>query len=131
MIVVVDASAAIDMILMKNDSVNHKNIIESADLVIAPDIYISEIANTAWKYNKLAGFSHDQCVTLAEDSNMLIDQFVSTKELWKEALGESIKYAHTVYDFLYLITTRRNDGVFLSKDKKLLELAKKLRIKTK
>ncbi len=106
----------------------HSTLIGTADLVIAPDFYISEIANVAWKYSKLAGFTTEQSLSLAEDSNRLIDRYIPTVDLWKEALSESICHNHPVYDLLYMIAARRTSATLISNDKKMTDLAKKLRI---
>ena len=51
----------------------------------APEIYISEITNMARKYNKLADFTHEELLNLAEDGINLVDQFI-VKDIWKESL---------------------------------------------
>ncbi len=130
MIVVLDVSAAIDVLLNKGDFEIYKNKIEKADVVLAPEIYLSEITNAAWKYNRIAGFSSGNSVSLAEDGINLIDQFISVKDLWKESLLEAINNNHPVYDCLYLICARRNNGVLLTKDKKLKNICSELRIQT-
>jgi len=128
MIVVLDTTAAIEIILNKKDSKKFKNIIIEADTVIAPELYISEITNVAWKYNKISNFGHEEYYSLADDGISLIDQFIETKFLWKEALREAMNNDQTVYDCLYLICARRNDGILLTKDQKLKKLCRKLKI---
>ncbi len=130
MIIVLDTSAAIEIILKKKESSKFKNIIVEADAVIAPELYISEIANVAWKYNKIAKLKHEDCISLSEDGINLVDQFINTKELWKEALREAIHNDQTVYDCLYLICARRNDGIILTMDQRLKKFCRKLKIKT-
>jgi predicted nucleic acid-binding protein len=129
MIAVLDTSAAIDVLLKKGEVNSLFKKIETADIVIAPEIYISEISNTAWKYNKLANFIREESISLAEDGIHLIDKFIPVNELWKEALRESINYDHPVYDFLYVVCARRNDGILLTKDIKLQKICKKLKIR--
>ena len=130
MIIILDTSAAIDLILGKGEIELYKNTIEKADTVIAPEIYLSEITNVAWKYNKIANFTHEESLNLAEDGINLIDQFVPVKDLWKESLREAMNNDHPVYDCLYVICARRNDGILLSKDKKLIKLCEELKVKT-
>jgi predicted nucleic acid-binding protein len=130
MIIVLDTSAAIEIILNKKESENFKKIILEADAVIAPELYISEITNVAWKYNKISNFGHEECYSLSEDGINLIDQFIDTKFLWKEALREAMNNNQSVYDCLYLICARRNDGILLTKDQKLKKLCRKLKIET-
>jgi len=52
MILVLDASASIDILLNKGNYQIYKKKIAHADTVIAPEIYISEMANIAWKYKR-------------------------------------------------------------------------------
>ena len=130
MIIILDTSAAIDILLGKGNFENYQNIIEKANTVIAPEIYISEITNVAWKYNKIADFTHEESLNLAEDGINLIDQFVAVKDLWKESLREAINNDHPVYDCLYVVCARRNDGILLSRDKKLKKICEELRIQT-
>ncbi len=130
MIIILDTSAAIDILLGKGEFEIFKNEIEKADTVIAPEIYLSEITNVAWKYNKIAGFTHEESINLAEDGINLIDQFVPVKDIWKESLREAINNNHPVYDCLYMVCARRNDGILLSKDKKLKNMCKELMVET-
>ncbi len=50
MIIVVDASAAIEMALNLESADLFRSVIERADIVIAPDTYPSEVCNVFWKY---------------------------------------------------------------------------------
>jgi predicted nucleic acid-binding protein len=128
MILILDVSASIEILLKRKNANSLKEKITSADTVIAPDIFVAEIANVAWKYYKIGNYSHEDAVSLAEDGLALVDQFLSTKELWKESLRESINYDHPVYDALYAVCARRNDGKLLTVDKRLKNLCKRLRI---
>ncbi len=128
MIVVLDASAAIGILLKKKDGEKHFEALTSATTVIAPDLYIAEITNITWKYNKLLNFTHEESGTFAEDGIALIDQYFPTKDLWKEALRESINNDHPAYDTVYAICARRNDGVLITYDKRLKQLCKKLKV---
>lgn len=130
MIIILDTSAAIDILLSKGNFEIYKREIEKADTVIAPEIYLSEITNVSWKYNKLAGFTHEESLSLAEDGINLIDQFIPVKDLWKESLREAINNNYPVYDCLYIVCARRNDGILLSKDKKLKNICTGLKIQT-
>lgn len=130
MIIVLDTSAAIEILLQKEESDKYTREISEADTVIAPELYISEITNVAWKYQKIAKFKHEDCYSLAEDGINLVDQFINTKELWKEALREAMNNDQTAYDCQYLVCARRNDGTLLTKDQKLKKLCRKLKIRT-
>ena len=102
---------------------------EQADAVIAPELYISEIANVAWKFQKLAGFTHEESLHLAEDGVNLVDSYIPVAEVWKESLREALNNDHPVYDCLYVVCARRNDGMLLTKDRKLRRICDELKVK--
>ena len=128
MTVVLDVSAAIEILLKKEKSELFDGTYRAASWVIAPDLYVSELSNALWKYHKANVLSHEECVQHVEDGIALIDDLVEAKELWKEALSESIKNRHSVYDMYYLILARRNDATIITNDGKLAELCKKAKI---
>jgi len=130
MIVVLDVSAAIDVVLRKNAYIEFSEVIGKADVVIAPEIYISEISSVAWKYHKMDNYSQEQSSDLAETGIFIIDKFVPVADLWKEALQEAILNDHSVYDLLYLVCARRSNGVLLTRDKKLITLCNELHVRT-
>lgn len=128
MTIVLDASAAFDILFSKGRSEKYTKEVEQADVVIAPDIYSSEISNVAWKHGEFAGFTHEDILSLAEDGINLIDQYVSAEEIWRESLREAINNNHPVYDCLYVVCARRNDGVLLTRDRKLENICKRLNV---
>ncbi len=130
MIAVLDVSAAVDVVLQKDSNNEFSAILKNADAILAPDIYISEVANVAWKYHKQAGYSHSQSSYLAETGILIIDKFIPAADLWKEALHEAILNNHSVYDLLYLVCARRSGGILLTRDKKLIRLCRELRVQT-
>jgi predicted nucleic acid-binding protein len=129
MIVVLDVSATMEIILHKDKKEKFEKAYQSSQWVIAPDIYISEITNVLWKYNQANVLGHEDCIQFVEDGIDLIDDFISVKQLWKEALGESIKNNHSVYDMFYAILTRRNDAILITNDKLLSKICKKMDIR--
>lgn len=126
MIVVLDVSAAIEIIMKKEKKDLFELYLEQSQWVIAPDLYVSEISNVLWKYYKINKINHNECVQYTEDGLALIDDFVESKDLWKEALGEGIKNIHSVYDMFYMVLTRRNDAKLLTSDKVLSEICKRI-----
>jgi predicted nucleic acid-binding protein len=130
MIVILDVSAAIEILLKREKAELFQTEVLNADWVIAPDLYISEISNVLWKYCNANIIKHDESVKIVEDGISIIDAFISSNDIWREALSEGIKNKHSVYDMMYLITARRNDGILMTSDRKLNNLAKKLDIKT-
>ncbi len=128
MTVVLDASAALEIFLNKQDTDKFNKIIAQDDLILAPDTFPSEITNVLWKYANYSDFDFEKCETGISYCIELIDDFVDTKEICHEVFAESIKSKHSSYDIFYLIVARRNNSTLLSKDKKLIQIAKSLGI---
>lgn len=63
-----------------------------------------------------------------EDGIDMIDDFFEVKELWKEALGEGIRNAHSIYDMCYAVLARRNDALIMTNDEQISSICKKLNI---
>jgi len=60
----------------------------------------------------------------------LVDEYHEINKNNSEALIESVRLKHSVYDMLYLTLARREGATLLTLDKKLLTLARKNGIET-
>ena len=129
MIVVLDASAAIEIALNKGNGDNFRNLLKSSDLVIAPDTFPSEITNVFWKYANYSDLPADKCSNGIDYCLDLIDDYIETKNLCREVLSESIIRKHPAYDLFYLVVARRHNAAILSNDKKMKYIATELKIK--
>ena len=125
MIAVLDTSAAIEIVLQREYSGIFTPCITSADWVIAPTLYIAEVANVFWKYQKLVDYPFADCEKNIEQAIGLPDDFVNERELYREAFKLACNVDHSVYDMLYLTVARRNNATLLTMDKKLIKTAQK------
>ena len=123
MIIVIDASAAIEMALNLENAELFKSTINRADIVIAPDIYPSEICNVFWKYNTYNTLDSKKCEKGIDYCIDLIDDYIMTKLLCREVFGESIKNKHPVYDLFYLVLARRYNASLITRDNKMKRIA--------
>jgi predicted nucleic acid-binding protein len=128
MIVVLDVSAAIEIILQKDKQEKFNKIYKNGTWIIAPDLFIAEITNVLWKYYKAKVLSHEDCVQYVQDGIDMIDDFIDARDLWKESLAEGIKNNHSIYDMYYSVLARRNDAILITNDGPLAEICKKLNI---
>ncbi len=128
MIIVLDVSAAVELLFQKEKFEVFDLAYSEGTWVIAPNLYIPEISNVLWKYYASNLLNHEECIQYVQDGIDLVDNFIDTKELWKESLSEGIKNNHSIYDMFYVILARRNDGTILTKDRKLAKLAKELNL---
>ena len=129
MIAVLDASAAIEITLNKSSARLFREALLESDLVIAPDTYPSEITNVFWKYAHFSEIEQAKCERGIDYCLDLVDNFIDTKDICREVFLESINTKHSSYDIFYLIVARRHNAVLLTKDKKMISIAKQFKIK--
>ncbi len=128
MIAVLDASGAAEILLNRKKQALFANYLREASCVIAPDLFIPEIANVFWKLHHAGILEHDLCFRLAEDGIGLIDETVDSGELWKESLIEAIRTKHPVYDMLYAVLARRTGAILLTNDSRLAAACREMQI---
>ncbi len=129
MIAVIDASAAIEIVLQRDSAKKITEYLRHASWVIAPTLFISEVTNTIWKYHNFTDMPYESCEKALEQALALPDDFINEQSLYREAFKLSCTLNHPVYDILYLISARRNNGILLTLDKKLRVLATKCSVK--
>lgn len=98
----------------------------AADLVLAPELMLTEVANALWRLQRagqLEASGLQQRLSRAAD---LVDHIEPDRTLLPEALALATHLDHPVYDCLYLVLARREVALLLSADRRLLELAKKV-----
>jgi predicted nucleic acid-binding protein len=128
MIAILDVSGAIEILLKKEKKEKFEQTFKNASWVVSPDLFVPEISNVLWKYYKAKVISHEDCIQFVEDGINMVDDFIDGGELWKEALGEGIKYDHSMYDMYYAVSARRNDAILITNDGPLAKICKELRI---
>ena len=130
MIIVLDSSAAIEIVLKRAKAKKFEDSLLAGEKVITSDLYKIEIPNVLWKYYKAGFIEKDITNKLLSLANNLIDEFVDIAENNTESLNEAIRLNHSAYDMLYFTLARRTGAVLMSLDEKLLALAKKEKIET-
>lgn len=125
MIVVLDTSAAVEVVLRKKGASVLAQHIANADMVIAPDLFISEITNVFWKYYQFAGLPMEQCEAALGNAMSLPDDFVSSTDLYEEAYAMACLTKSTAYDMFFLILARRCNAFLMTIDLELKRHAKK------
>jgi len=129
MILILDASAAVAIAMNLPESTKFQPMINTSDMVIAPDLFVAEVSNAIWKYVRAGILDSDQGSSALERAVSLVDTFEPGQMLYREAFALSVDHLHPVYDALYLILARRHNGVLATLDKRLAELASKLHIR--
>ncbi len=122
---ILDASAAIEVVLDRGKGPQFAQTLEAAEEVLAPDLFIAEITNTLWKYHQFENLALPTCDRAIELTVGLVDTFVSCLELYREAFLLARAARRPVYDMFYLALARREDATFLTADSALRKEAAK------
>ena len=119
---VLDASAAVRMVMRAEGADELLESVATATFVSAPSLYASEVANALWKYVKAGNLDAETALERLEESINLIDAFTPDWELTTEALTEAVRFKHPVYDLLYAVLARRTGCAVLTMDERLRRL---------
>lgn len=120
--IVLDASAAANIILRTELAPVLIEKLKQIPLVIAPTLFHGEIANTLWKYVRLGDLDKETALSRYAEAIGLVDTFEADEQLAAEALSAAIRANHPVYDMLYVVLARRHGCTVLTVDKKLTAL---------
>ncbi len=123
---VLDASAAVRLILGDTNAVTLATPIREAALVLAPELMLSEVANTLWKLQRAEQLADLDPQQLLADARDLVDRVEPDRHLHAEALALACHLNHPVYDCLYLALARREAASLISADRRLLQLAERV-----
>ncbi|MFW5790373.1 MAG: type II toxin-antitoxin system VapC family toxin [Bacillota bacterium] len=124
--VTLDVSAAVEVVMGGKRQKEVVNILNDADWVIAPSLFIYEASNTLWKYHKYQNYSKEDIMKKIDYLYKMVDQFIDAKDIFEEALPLSCKISHPAYDAMYLVTSRRKNAELVTLDKRLVAAAKSI-----
>ena len=125
MTVVMDVSGAVTILLKREKADKFLDTLQGSTMVIAPDLYVSELTNVLWKYYAAKILTKDECTQYIYDGIDYIDRFVDSRELWQEAFSEGISNHHSIYDMFYLAVAKRSGGTLITNDSVLAGIGKK------
>ena len=131
MIVVLDASGAVEITERTKCGVDFFSAVMDAERVMAPDLYVAEIANIMWKHGRKEKDKADKYAERAQVCIDYIDEYISSIELWEEALRLAQEYDHSVYDMLYATLSRRHNATLITMDRGLRQTCLKIPVRCK
>lgn len=123
---VLDASAALRVVMGLDDDARLAGCLESAAVVIAPGLYVSEVANALRRYVQSGDLDLAAAVDRLQEALELLDDLVPDRELGVESLAEAARSGHSAYDMMYAVLARRTASLLLSRDARLLQLLPRL-----
>ena len=123
---VLDASAVVRIIEGSPEALELQEALLAADLVIAPELMLTEVANALWRLQRAGQLEVDRLQELLSRAAALVDHIEPDRTLQREALALATHLDHPVYDCLYLVLARREVATLLTADHKLQVLAGKV-----
>ena len=126
--VVLDASAALQVVLRLDDFHPLVDVLRSASTVVAPRLFAAETANVLWKYVRAGHLSESEAVEALRAALSLVTHPIDDVDVAVEALSTATRYHHPVYDAMYATLARRLGGAVATRDRRLRELLAALRI---
>jgi predicted nucleic acid-binding protein len=125
---VLDASAALKAVLLPARSGPILDALSNATTVLAPDLFVAEVANALWKYIATGELTAEEAAVHLEDTLALVDRLIASTPMAQEALREAATFGHPTYDLLYAIAARREGCAVLTSDRRLSKLLDKMSI---
>jgi len=125
MIVVLDVSAAAEILLHRGDSERVSRRVAEAEWVLVPSLYTSELCNVFWKYHHFHSLPREACERAIMQGLALPDTVVNDHDLHREAFAMACLCRRPVYDMFYLVLARRQSARLLTMDNELRALAVK------
>lgn len=120
---VLDASAVVRIIEGSAQAIELHDTVLNADLVLAPELMLTEVANALWRLQRAGQLAADGLQRRLSRAAELVDHIEPDRTLQAEALALATHLDHPVYDCLYLVLARREVATLVSADQKLLNLA--------
>jgi len=124
MILVLDASAAAELIMHRPNGGRIAAALSGAERVLAPGLYCYEITNVFWKYYALGRVPLSVCEQALRRGLALPDELIAGTELAVEAFALAGLTRLSAYDMFYAVLARRFGGVLATMDQKLQAAAR-------
>ena len=124
--IVLDASAAVHIVLAAEHAASLVERLESPLSVAAPDLFFSEVANSLWKYVRLGTLSPEEASTHLDEAIGLLDSLVPSQALVHEAMVAAGRHNHAVYDMMYAVLARRTGATVLTMDRPFATLLRQM-----
>ena len=125
MIVVIDVSGVMEILFSREKADKFNSVLQDATSIVTPDLYVSELTNTLWKYHTAKIRTKEECVKYIKKGIEFINTFIDSNKIWEEAFTEGINNKHSVYDMMYMVTARKNNGILITNDSDLAAICKK------
>jgi predicted nucleic acid-binding protein len=125
---VVDASVAVKWFVEEQRSGAARAVLASGQPVIAPDLIVPEVCNTAWKKARLGDISPEQAEAIVQALPLSFDRLVAAAPLSSRALQLALRFGHPAYDCFYLALAQDAAAPLITDDRQVIDLARRARL---
>ncbi|HHQ40981.1 MAG TPA: PIN domain-containing protein [Chromatiales bacterium] len=125
---VVDASVAVKWFVEEPGSEAARAVLARGEPLLAPDLIVPEVANTAWKKAARGEITRAHGERIVQALPLMLDRIVPAAELVGRAYGLAVRHGHPVYDALYLALAEQADARLVTDDARLVALARRARM---
>ncbi|MFQ5739333.1 MAG: type II toxin-antitoxin system VapC family toxin [Acidobacteriota bacterium] len=117
---VVDASVALRWYVRASGSDAAVSILEGEDVLVAPDLVVAEVCNSAWKLVRAGEITKQHAARIAAAVPSAFSALVATPRLASRAIALANELDHPVYDCLYLTLAEQETTSVVTADRRLL-----------
>ncbi|MBX3305363.1 MAG: type II toxin-antitoxin system VapC family toxin, partial [Nitrospira sp.] len=97
-------------------------ILTSGEVLLAPDLVLVEVGNTAWKKVTRGEITQEQGEAMLRALPLYFDRLVHPDVLIARAYALAHRLAHPVYDCLYLALAEQEDVRLITDDQRLMKV---------
>lgn len=120
--IVLDSSAACDMVRKTEEGMAFRALMLSEEKVISCDLLRAEVVSIFRKLCRRGLIPIEKVQSFLTESTALVNEYYSIQELQEEVLSESIRLDHSSYDMFYFVLARRFGATLFTLDRKLIRL---------
>jgi predicted nucleic acid-binding protein len=99
---IIDASVAVKWFIHESDSEAARLILDRDEVLLAPDLLVVEVCNTAWRRSRIGDISQAQCRAIADRILKTPVGLRPTAPLAPAATAIALALDHAIYDCFYL-----------------------------
>jgi predicted nucleic acid-binding protein len=118
--VVIDASVALKWFIEEEGTAQASALLTGADMLVAPDLIVAEVANAGWKAVRAGSMLPEQHDHAAARLPLAFDRLIPLASLAPRAVAISRALNHPVHDCFYLALAEERAATLVTADRRLL-----------
>lgn len=125
---IVDASSAVNYVVSKRSGrvsagVRQFESLAPNEMRIAPELYISEVANVYWKIARREGLTSAEARALFGETLSLVDGYEPMMTIAATALELAVRFNHPAYDLFYVALAIETNSELVTSDSRMASIA--------